>query len=346
MSTDNALRAQDPRNPAARADLQNPYSEYLAITGNAGILSLPDFGVICIEGPDREAWLHRLTTANLQPLPAGAGTYAFLLNASAHVVADFVLLKLADALWLYSSHSAIDKLETHLRRAIFREHLTLTNLSFHRKLISLQGPNAEQILVACLGDLPSLQPLAFIRRDWNGSSVFLIRNARTAAGGFDVLLPADAVEPFQTLAVERGAVPVGPDALNVARVEAGIPWYGSDYDESILAPEARLDRFIPENKGCYTGQEVIARIRNRGHVNRLLVQLEVQTDSVPERGALILSEGNEVGWITSAVWSYRIEAPVALGYLRRNLVEPGTRVQVSWGQAHADAIVRDPWASA
>ena len=105
----------------------------------------------------------------------------------------------------------------------------------------------------------------------------------------------------------------------------------------MLAPEARLERYIAEDKGCYTGQEVIARIKNRGHVNRLLVQYEMEGSIVPERGDLVFLDEREVGWITSAVWSIANDAPLALGYLRREAAQDDVRVQVAHGEKRVDA---------
>jgi folate-binding protein YgfZ len=143
-----------------------------------------------------------------------------------------------------------------------------------------------------------------------------------AAGGADVW---DAVRAAGTPA---GLEAVGWQALNVLRVEAGIPWYGIDMDPSRIVLEVGLDDAISTTKGCYLGQEVVERASARGHVNRRLTGLRMDTAVVPPPGATVRSDGRDVGVVTSAVDSPALGRPVALAYIRRELLSPGTRVEV------------------
>ncbi|MBI4785975.1 MAG: aminomethyl transferase family protein [Chloroflexi bacterium] len=304
--------------------------EYDALREGAGLIDLAHFGVLRVQGRDRAAWLHKLTTANIEPLEAGRGAYGMLLNATGHVVADFVVLAQADALLLYTSWSAKDKLAANLHRAIFREKVVIKDMSGSLALVSLQGPQAQTT-----GMFPALDPLQSAEID----GTLVVRYSRAGSDGLDLLVPRERVVTLWDALIARGARPVGLDALNVARVEAGIAWYGDDFDETMLAPEARLEPFIAENKGCYTGQEVIARIKNRGHVNRLLTHFEIEGDTVPARGDRVFDGEREVGWLTSAVWSFARNSPLALGYLRREKAEGGTRVQIAHGESRIMAVV-------
>jgi folate-binding protein YgfZ len=171
------------------------------------------------------------------------------------------------------------------------------------------------------------------------SELLIVNRPRAGQDGLDILVERLHAALLWDMLTAKGARPIGFDALNVARIEMGIPWYGDDFDETMLAPEARLDAFIAENKGCYTGQEVIARIKNRGHVNRLLVQFQIAGDVAPERGDLVFLDGQEVGWITSAVMSFASNAPLALGYLRREVVRDSARVQIARGGTRVDAQI-------
>ena len=141
--------------------------------------------------------------------------------------------------------------------------------------------------------------------------------------------------------VEAGARPVGARALAVLRIEAGIPWYGHDVDETVILPEARLDQLVSYNKGCYIGQEVVARVKYRGHVNRALSGLVLDGDRVPASGAKVLVEDKEIGRVTSAVRSIALGRPIALGYVRREHFAPGTAVTVVDGDATARARVAE-----
>ena len=311
--------------------------EYDAFYFGAGVIDLAHFGVLRVGGRDRVDWLHKLVTANVQMLKDGDGAPALLLNATGHVVADLVALRLPDALWLYTSHRAKEKLAANLRRAIFREQVALTDASDTWAMLSVQGELAADSLTRALGASCPSHAFGVSVMKFFDSDLLLVNHPRTAHSGYDVLVEQRHLDILWEILTAQRVRPIGWDALNIARIEAGIAWYGDDFDETMLAPEARLERYIAEDKGCYTGQEVIARIKNRGHVNRLLVQYEMEGSIVPERGDLVFLDEREVGWITSAVWSIANDAPLALGYLRREAAQDDVRVQVAHGEKRVDA---------
>jgi len=126
---------------------------------------------------------------------------------------------------------------------------------------------------------------------------------------------------------------VGFESFNVHRIEAGIPWFGLDMDENTLPIEAGLEKSaISFNKGCYIGQESVARITYRGHVNRKLVGLSLSGNRPASNGDKISKDGQESGWVTSSAYSPRLKIAIALGYLRREVLEPGTVVLVGTGE--------------
>lgn len=320
-------------------DLEVVRQDYEALRHGAGVLVRDDCSVIQVTGRDRVSWFHKLATADVQALQEGRGTYGLLLNATGHVVADYSLLIVPDALVLYARQPAIEKLSTNLQRAIFREKVAVNEVSGVTGILSLQGPGAAAILRQILGHLPPLEDYSAASLSRDGSSILLVKNPRLANDGFDLFAAKEYVDVLRRQLISHGARPVGLAALNILRVEAGIPWYADDFDETMLAPEARLDPFIAENKGCYTGQEVIARIRNRGHVNRLLVRLEIQGSRVPARGDDVFVGDRRVGWITSAVWSFERGKPMALGYTRREVSGAGTPVEIERDGSRLPAVV-------
>jgi folate-binding protein YgfZ len=327
---------------ALAVDYGDVRAELESLIAGAGLVDLANFGVLRVEGPTRVEWLHRLVTTNVRSIADGHGAYGLLLDATAHVIADFTLLKQPDALILYSSAPAKAQLLTHLRRAIFREKVTVHDTTPDWAVLTLQGKMARQALDRLLGEIPPLGPFQVAEREFDGAALLAVRHARTGVDGFDILGSRDRVSALWDAAIARGVRPVGWEALNIARTEAGIPWFGEDFDEAILAPEARLDTFIAENRGCYPGQEVISRTRNRGHVNRLLIQFLIAGEGIPERGATVLADNREVGWITTAVWSHRYKRPLALGYIRRELAIPGQGVRIVVADGQAEAQVRLP----
>jgi folate-binding protein YgfZ len=153
-------------------------------------------------------------------------------------------------------------------------------------------------------------------------------------------MPFQGAPLWQAL-VQAGARPVGEEALNVLRVEAGIPRYGHDVDETVILPETRLEQLVSYNKGCYIGQEVVARVKYRGHVNRALSGFALDGDQVPDPGASLVGDDKEIGRITSAVRSIALGRPIALGYVRREHFAPGTAVTVRDGDATMTARVAE-----
>ena len=136
-----------------------------------------------------------------------------------------------------------------------------------------------------------------------------------------------------------GAEPVGMEALDVLRIEAGIPWYGRDFDDTTLISEVGLETAISYTKGCYLGQEVVERVAARGQVHRKLVGLRCDGRQVPPPDSKLLRDGKEVGWITSAVWSPGCEAVIAFGYVKREYWDIGTEMHVALAESSVRACV-------
>jgi len=148
----------------------------------------------------------------------------------------------------------------------------------------------------------------------------------------------EAANVRETL-VAAGARPIGHEAYESLRIEAGTPLFGHDVDESVLLPEIPFENLLSHTKGCYPGQEVVVRIRDRGHVNRMLRGLAIDGDQVPEEGAEILADDTTIGKVTSAVRSFGLSRPIALAFVRRQHAEPGTRVSVRFSGTTVAATV-------
>jgi folate-binding protein YgfZ len=142
-----------------------------------------------------------------------------------------------------------------------------------------------------------------------------------------------------TAMLGAGARPVGLTALDTLRVEAGTPWYGHDVDETVLLPEIPFETIVSYTKGCYIGQELVVRVRDRGHVNRLLTGLTLEGDRVPRPGAPVLADGEAVGRLTSPVRSLALNRPIALACVRRERSVPGTEVSVEGDGSRLEARV-------
>ena len=199
-------------------------------------------------------------------------------------------------------------------------------------MLSLQGPKATELLASMLPQPPSLKlPYDHFEAMLAGAKTRICRVDRTSRGGYDFIVERQNLPVVWHLILasgkNEGVQPVGFESFNVHRIEAGIPWYGLDMDENTLPIEAGLEKdAISFNKGCYIGQESVARITYRGHVNRKLVGLSLSGIHPASKGDKISKDGQEVGWVTSSAYSPNLKIAIALGYLRREVLEPGTSV--------------------
>jgi folate-binding protein YgfZ len=247
------------------------------------------------------------------------------------MVADMWVYALPDALLLDVPTATETPLAEYLDRFLIMERAEIEDVSQSWAQLSLQGPFSPCALTPVLGaELAELAPWAIAAATFDGTPLYVARAAHCGEDGFDLFVPSErAPALWAALCAHRAEFAVhsvGWEALNVRRLEAGIPWWGEELDNTLVPLEARLDHAISLHKGCYVGQEIIARIDARGHVNNLLAGFFVEGDALPLRGTEIHHNGKRVGKVMSALHSPRLDRPVALGYLRRELQEPGTQV--------------------
>jgi folate-binding protein YgfZ len=220
----------------------------------------------------------------------------------------------------------------------------LTNQTAH---ISIQGTKAVQVVSEVLdGESARFESTEARQITWQRSSgsceATILRATHTGQDGFDLILDADkASETWDALSAE-GARPVGYDALEMLRIEAGIPRYGIDMDENNVVTEAALDDAVSYAKGCYVGQEIIARIKYRGHVAKKLSGINFGRAVKVEAGATIKSlDDKEIGRLTSSTYSPHLGSTIAMGYLKYDYLAPQTQVRVTSGQDDIEAWVTE-----
>jgi folate-binding protein YgfZ len=173
----------------------------------------------------------------------------------------------------------------------------------------------------------------------------VIRTEETGGADIELLVPASGLLPLWERLMDAGRLfgikPVGTEAREALRIEAGLPKAGADLTEEIVPPEANLEgKAFSLSKGCYPGQEVVARMDTYGTVRRRLVGLLVESPTVPPTGAKLFSGDREVGWISSAAYSPSLKSPIALGFPLRDFSKPETALTVEWGSRRCPATVR------
>ena len=308
-------------------------AEHRALRESTGVIDLSSRSRLCLTGVDRVRFLNGQVTNDVKILAPGRGCYAALVNAKGKMQTDLFIHCLADELLLDFEPGLAPAVAARFEKFIIADDVQVVDVAPHYGLLSVQGPRASEALSKLgLSIDPPTQALHSVTvQDAMLGEIICANVSRGASAGFDLFVPTPALaavaDKLIAAAKELGGRAVGWRALETVRIEAGLPRFGVDMDESTLPGEAGLDaRAVSYSKGCYIGQEVIARIRTYGQVARALRGLRLPSDlpALPQHGDKLLHEGKEVGFITSAVRSPTISANVALGYVRRECNQPGT----------------------
>lgn len=315
-------------------NFQDALSEYKAVRSGVGLLDCSYQAVLEVSGPDRVMFLHGMLTNDIQKLQPGEGCYATLVTAQARLIADLRVYAFPDVIWLDCLAERKEKVLETLKKFIISEQVELRDRNADFAILSLQGPKAQELLDGILAaPLPTLQEFQHLECAIGPTQIHVIKHAHTGEGGFDLIVPKDNAKLFWEKLLDAGAQPVGMQAFNILRIEAGIPWFGVDMDEANLPMEANLeDKAISYSKGCYIGQEIIARVKTYGEVAKRLRGLILDGSEPVPMGTKIFKEDAKIGEITSSVFSPTLNKPIALGYVQRGSNEPGTLVTVKAGE--------------
>jgi folate-binding protein YgfZ len=305
--------------------------EWRAASGGAGVFVADFRAIVAAVGEDRVAFLHGMLSNDVKALAAGQGVYAAFLTQQGKVVSDLRVYALADRLLLDMVAWRRAALQEALERYIIADDVELVP-SQDEALLGIDGPLASAVAGEALGlaRLPEARH-SHVRAAFEGAEVLVVNSSEIDRAGILVCGPGQVSAPLFDALVEAGAQPMGMRALDVLRVESGVPWAGIDMDDSTLIMESGRDGAISFSKGCYLGQEVVERIAARGHVNRQLVGVTFDGDAPPAHAARLLADGNEVGYVTSAVRSEALARPIALAMVHRRHAAPGERLALDTG---------------
>jgi folate-binding protein YgfZ len=306
--------------------------EYKAVTEAVGLLDLSDRGKIRVNGPDRVTFLHSMISNDVEGIADWTGLYATFLTARGKIVSDFYYYKLPEYLIIDIRSDLLIKTIETLEKYIVMDEVDLEDVSATMRHFSVQGPRSPDLLREVFGHAgPSTQYLVQ-QEDWQGRELWLIGRKELSKAGFDIVLPSEIGDSVREAVLQKGRAfglrEVGPQAHDVLRVEARIPWYGVDMDENRYPMEAQLHEAISLSKGCYIGQEVVAKATHIGGVANLLMGLKFGDSVVPPKDSPVKADGKQIGIVTSAVFSLRLGCPVALAYLKRAFARPGEFYQV------------------
>jgi aminomethyltransferase len=215
-----------------------------------------------------------------------------------------------------------ERVYQHLDHFIIADDVTLKDATDRLAALSVEGPAAAEVLSKVGAPIPDL-PYSHV--DWNGRIV--ARLSSTGASGFRIFAPREQIAALTSELAAAGIPQVDAASARVVRLEHSRPRYGEDITETTLPQETQQAHALHFSKGCYIGQEIVERIRSRGHVNRLLMGLRIDATTAPDAGTKITAGGADIGEITSAAFSPAFGKVVALGILRAQYAVPGTSVQ-------------------
>jgi folate-binding protein YgfZ len=329
----------------------DPLAEHGALRQSAGLLDLGFRGRLCLLGADRKSFLNGQVTNNVKDLSVGQGCYAALVTAKGKMESDLNIYCLENELLLDFEPGLSAAVQSRLEKYIIAEDVQIADAAPPYGVLSVQGPAAGAILQG-LGLPAPPQPFGittFPHPDLG--EIYLANQPRTGAAGFDLFIPAitlpAATEKVLTVVRAKGGRTCGWAALEMARIEVGLPRFGADMDGANLPPEAGLDnRAVSYSKGCYIGQEVIARIRTYGQVAKALRGLRLPDDlsELPKKGDKLWRDGKETGYITSAIASPALKANIALAYVRKEANTLGTQLEIQTpGRTYSAIIVSLPF---
>jgi folate-binding protein YgfZ len=304
-------------------------AEYRSVRTAAGLIDLSHRALLQFTGTDRVSFLQGMLSNDLRPLKMFDGQQATILTQQGKVIADVRVLCAMNSIYLDFWEPLKEKITVHLNRYLVADEVEINDPNDEWKMLSLQGPRSKKILDELLAnaELPA-QPNQHAMVQFAGAPICVVRADYTGEDGFDLIIQNAQLQAVAQRLTQLGASWVGARAQNILRIEAGMPRYGIDFSEETLLLEVGLENSYSYTKGCYLGQEVVERIRSRGHVNRKLCGLLLDGDAPANAGDAILAGDHEVGRITSSVASLALNRPIALGYIHKDFWSPETSLAV------------------
>lgn len=290
-------------------------------------------------GPDRARYLNAILTNNINDLRASQGNVSLLLNPQGHILAEIETHAEAERFLCVSYASIRERLAETLEKFIIMDDVTMVDETERYGTLAVEGPLAAEVAAEVTGlDLNSFEELETRAASAGGIACWITRRSPGGLASAEFLAARNDLETLwqrlQEEVGERGGGAMGYTALNALRLEEGVPWFGSDFGEKQIPHEAGLqDSHISYTKGCYTGQEIVERVRSRGQVNRRRVGLVFSGGEIPKAGELLTAEGKEAGFVTRAAFSPRLGKAIGMGYARKEANAPGSKLEWRGGTA-------------
>jgi folate-binding protein YgfZ len=348
---------------ALPSDFGNPEAEYRFAKQSVALLDKNYRAYLSFTGPDRVRYLNAILTNNIKDLAAGQGIISLLLNPQGHMLAELETYAFADRLFCVSYAMIREQLIEWMDKYIIMDDVTMSDETERWGTLALEGPKAAAVVKELTGvDLGQVNELASVDGEilrpqetriqddkaayaatHNPIPCRVVKRSPGGVAGAEFVVARDQLAPLWQILLDaarkHSGGSMGYAALSGQRLAQGVPWFGYDFGEKQIPHEAGLENsHISYTKGCYTGQEIVERVRSRGHVNRRRVSLVFSGDAVPEAGAVLTgSDGKEAGFVTRAARIWDAPRVIGMGYVRKE-AEPGTTLQ--WSGRTATIIDR------
>jgi folate-binding protein YgfZ len=326
-----------------RCDLPDSFgdwqAEYWFLRKSVGLLDKNYRAYLEFTGPDRVRYLNAILTNDIKGLKENRGTISLFLNPQGHIQAEIETYAFGEKLFCVSYAMIRERLIPALDKYIIMDDVTLTDRTNEYATLALEGPRASEVSLAVSGvKLEAMDELETRETKVGDVACRISKRSPGGIAGAEFLVAREKAEELWKLldsaARKAGGGPVGYTALNSRRLELGTPWFGYDFGEKQIPHEAGLqDSHISYTKGCYTGQEIVERVRSRGQVNRTRVSLKFGGSEGTTHGTPLLGDEKEVGFVTRSGFSPGVNAWIGMGYVRRENSPIGTELGIPDGRA-------------
>ena len=315
-------------------------SEYEALTQQAGLADRSQVGRLRVTGVDTMDLLDRLSTNELSSLESGEGALTILTSNKGRIVDLLLVVRQGEGALVLTSVGTRQKVVDWIDFYTIIEDVVVQDVTEETTMLSLAGPRSALMLAQALdADIAEMSLYDAIDLDRGGHSLSVIRTDFAGTAGYDVIVGVSGTQWAREAFLHAGATPAGEAALETVRVEQGVPAYGREMSEDYNPLEAGLEELISFTKGCYVGQEVVARLQTYQKVKKSVVGLRFEADELPGPSARLMLDGQQVGVVTSSVRSPMVEAEIGLGYVKKAHAAPGTALEVELGTRLAAAQV-------
>jgi folate-binding protein YgfZ len=313
--------------------------EYRAARESVALLDTNWHAILTLTGRDRVKYLHNVSSNDIKSLPEGRGTLALLLNPQGRILAEIEVYALPEKLLLLSHASLREGTIATIKKYILGSQVEVEDLTEKMGSLAVEGPRAPEVVAQACGvsiaELPQLSAREVVIGE---APCYLLGRSHFAAPGAEFVAPREGLPALwrKLLAAVRaqGGEPMGMSAFHALRLQADLPWFPADFNDAMIPHEAAVENtHISFTKGCYTGQEIVERVRSRGHVNRKRVSLKFSTSTPPLPGTKLRAGNAEVGFVTSAALSPAAGAAIGMGYVRREQFAPGSLLEFDGGTA-------------